>query len=243
MRNFITSLLWLLCLISLPVQAANNVQGLSPPYSSTLSPTAAATLQSGGLAAKPASPTLGQTFFATDLGTGVEIVWNGTNWKPSNGCAALYVDPTSYTAAAVTSSEIALKAYKIPGGLVSANGAILMYSNYKWTGTTGTKTMLVRISATSGDTSGGTLVVNTTNGGSNTSLTGNVAKYIPNNNSVSSQIVVPTAFQAWGGGNSGSGLVAPAVNTASDWYVNINAQGTTNDTLGTQGNFIQWCEP
>lgn len=197
----------------------------------------------GTFANKPASPTTGQRYFATDLGTGIEIIYTGSKWKPVGGVATLYNDQTNNTSSG-SGAEKNNANYLIPASLLSANGSLRIYAEYAYTGTTASKTMIWRLSSSSGDTSGGTSMLSTTNGGSNTSLSASACRVISNLAATNAQILLPTGIAAYGGGNSSTGMsVSSAIDTTATYYVVLNSSINASDSGGPRHVTIEWLEP
>jgi len=195
---------------------------------------------SGVFASRPTSPGTGYLYFATDLGSGVQLIYNGSKWKPVTGIAVLYCDGT-YSSGVGSGAEKNFANYKIPGGLVSTTGGIRLTSTMNCTGTTGAKTIIVRHTTASGSTSGGTAVINSAFGGSAATLSASMQKAILNNASVSVQTMSNSGVATYGSASS-TADIAGAINMASDSYLNFNINGNASDTLGFQGTIIEWFE-
>lgn len=225
----------------------SGVQHTAQPAFSNLSGSAsqsqlpAMLYASGVYASKPASPATGQMYFTTDLGSaGILLIYNGSKWMPVGGVACLYNDG-AYHSGAGNSTETNYAAYKIPAGLVSANGGIEIYAMGRFSGTNGTKTLVWRLSTTSGDTSAGYMVVDSSSGSAST-LQENAVKMILNNGSQDSQNTSSTGLLSYGANTSAGMITTAVINMASAWYINLNLIGNSADTVGYQGVRIVWFE-
>ena len=215
----------------------NTGSSSSPVWTKQMSTNA----PSGTFATLPAAST-GRIYFATDIGTnGILLISNGSVWKPATGVAALYVDPATHQAVG-TGVEANYANYKIPAGLLTANGSLRITGQMSCTGTTGGKTIIIRHTIASGSVSGGTTLVNNSFGGSATTITGNFQKFLQNNNSVFAQICLASSFGSYGT-VSGTAETAGTINTANDSWINFNINGNASDTVGYAGVLIEWLEP
>lgn len=190
---------------------------------------------------RPVSPVTGQIYLATDLGSsGLYIWYNGSKWLPLSGSAYLLIDNAAHTAAG-NASETNYFTITIPANLVSSTGIVEVFAQGKYAGTNGVKTAIWRISSTSGDTSTGTIIVNTNNGGTASSLSASFFKPVFITGA-SAQLSTPSGINAYGGGNSTSGLITPGIATTNAWYINLNMTGNAADTIGYQGITVKWVE-
>lgn len=76
----------------------------------------------------PASQNTGRIYRVTDVGSGgIEVVSNGTAWRPRNGWTVL--SQSSVQGAPITGSTSAMDAalWNIPGGLIGANGKLMLF--------------------------------------------------------------------------------------------------------------------
>lgn len=196
---------------------------------------------SGTFSSKPASPSAGQQYFATDLGTGILIVYTGSKWKPSTGEAVLLSDSAVHTGAG-TGAEANYFTATIPAGLLSTNGALRITAIGSFTGTNGTKTVRIRHNTTSGAVTGGTAIIDNVLGGTGTALSVAAQKTLFNVNDAAVQMTTPNS-QAGYGTASAAAVLAGAINTANTSYLNFNIVGNALDTVGYQGIIIEWIEP
>ncbi len=207
---------------------------MSTPYGP--GPTNAFT--SGTWAARPAA-TGRNYYFATDLGNhGVLLHSDGTNWTPVSSSCVLYQSGVA-TSTTNSATETNLLVVPIPAGLLTTKGRIDFEGAIVATGTTNTKSVIIRISTISGDTSGGYTTTGWTLAAAN--LGGAFSRHLWANNSTSAQITEQVALLGPGVSN-GSGA-ASAIDTTAAWYVNFNGK-TTNaaDTIGYAGITVRWTE-
>lgn len=197
-------------------------------------------VQTGTFANKPASPSAGTQYFATDLGAGIMIVYTGSKWKPVNGYALFYFD-TTLRSGAGTGAEANYANILIPAGMVSATGGIRFMATASHTGTTGGKTCIVRHSSTSGNTSSGTQLVNSNFGSGSTSLSAIFEKTILANGATNSQTLMPNTVADYGIA-AVSALFSGSVDMTVDSYINLNINGNAADTLGYKGILAWWIE-
>lgn len=196
---------------------------------------------SGTFASKPGSPTTGQLYFATDLGTnGVWITYTGSIWKPLTGSAVIYQSGVVSTNTGNTANTN-VGIVTIPAGLLSANGALRIRLNGICTGVAGTKTFRMYFSATSGG-SNGTNFLN--RAATATILDSNYVRTIQNANSTSAQTTESTLTTNVQVGDSSSAPVSMAINTANVSYINITVQlANAADSAGINSLTVEWLEP
>lgn len=194
----------------------------------------------GTFANKPATPTTGQTYFATDLGSGIWIVYNGSKWKPLEGVATIY-QSGAYASGAGVASETNYLAVPIPAGILSATGGLRIVSTMNCTGTMGGKTVSVRHNTTSAAVSGGSQIINTNFGGSSATLSATFIKDLFNLGATNSQVFTNTGIATYGGSSS-TGMSTGSIDTAVISYINFNITGNAADTVGFQGTRIEWIE-
>ncbi|MCU1327431.1 MAG: hypothetical protein JWN34_2801, partial [Bryobacterales bacterium] len=201
----------------------SNGAGADPTYQAA---GAASGVNSGTFATKPASPTQGQQYFATDLGTnGVLLIYSGSLWKPSSGSAVIFQTGAPATPTSST-SEALLGSISIPAGLLSANGQLRVTTLLAATGTTNTKTARLRFGTSSGVS--GTVLGTYTLSAAN--LSQMVVKPIQNANSLSAQ--VSSASINSGSGAASTADATSAINTANATVINLTGQVTNAaDTL------------
>lgn len=138
---------------------------------------------------------------------------------------------SSGTATATTNSatETNLAVVTIPANTMGTNGHIELKILVKSVGTAGNRGFFIRFSGTSGDTSGGMLVLNA--GPSSTQLSYFVLKNFWNSNSASAQISFPNNTAAEVNGNTTTPTTG-AINTANVSYLNFNGSCTNSgDTI------------
>ncbi len=186
----------------------------------------------------PAFP--GQTYFATDLGTGLAIIYTGTKWKPINGYGLFYFD-TTLRSGAGTGAEANYASILIPGGMVSSTGGIRFMATASHTGTTAGKTFIIRHSTTAGDTSTGTQLINSNFGGGSTSLSAIFEKTVLANGATNSQTLMPNTVADYGVA-AVSALFSGSIDMTNNSYINLNINGNAADTLGFKGILAWWIE-
>lgn len=195
---------------------------------------------SGTFAARPSAPAAGTQYFASDLGTGILLIYTGSKWKPINGEAILYqsgVNTTPTTASAETNHAVVT----IPAGLLSANGGLEISTAATFTGTAGTKNPIQRHSATSGAVAGGTGFFNTNLTAS--TLSSAQQKFIINQNSVSAQTCNGNASVQGASISSGT-TVTGTIDTSAVSYINFNMSCANNsvDTGYYNQIIVKWIE-
>lgn len=192
---------------------------------------------SGTFANRP-SAALGGYYRATDLGNyGALLESNGTSWTPVGGSCVLYQSGAATpTTAAATETNLAV--ITIPAGLLTSKGRVDIEGVATATGTAGNKTPRVRISSTSGDTTGGTVIGGWTL--TNTNLGAIILRSLWANASTTAQITGPSALLGPGAGNGA--IVASTIDTTAVWYVNLNGSTVSGDTIGFQGVSVRWIE-
>jgi hypothetical protein len=162
----------------------------------------------------------------------------------TNDPTLIYVPPIVLGASGAFVSTTAdgvehnLAAVKVPANAMGTGGYIKVLTQWALTSSANVKTQTIRISATKGDTSGGTAVFT----GSPT--TSNVAKYqtdIFNSGATNAQwvILTPASF-----GASSAGAQGAVIDTTADWYININGKsvnggGDTNQLRGYEVTLVQ----
>lgn len=192
----------------------------------------------GTFANRPTNPVAGQQYLATDLGTGIPIIWTGAKWKPVSGSAE--IGGGFYTGAAYTgaTAEINVTNVKIPGNLLSTVGMIRATAFWSTnTGTTNAKLGLMRLGA-QGSTTGTaffnfSIVSSTLNGLSALGIFSNAG-------ATNNQKYVGTGLPSFG--NSGYNNIA--IDTTQDQYINFNESlvvSTDSITLGVYS--VEWLEP
>lgn len=146
------------------------------------------------------------------------VTSNTTLKIPGSGAATTYLPLISNTGTASSptsaSSETNLKIVTIPGGVLAANSGVTVSVLYKFTGTANTKTAVIRVSGTSGDTSTGFVMLNQTSIAANLDLQATSSFW--NANSVSAQVA------SVGAGFSSTAVSTGTVNTANPVYLNFN---------------------
>lgn len=171
----------------------------------------------------PVTPTAGQLWWESDAG--LLFIWynDGTSsqWVPATtGVSSGRVIVTTAGSRSVTgvTAETNLAALRIPGGAMGPNGTAEITAVYSYTNSANNKTIINRISATSGQTSGVTQL------GASVATTTAAAQakwIIRNNNATNSQLthsstpVAPYSAVA-------SAPIASSIDTTNDWYSNLN---------------------
>lgn len=201
------------------------VSGVSTALSFAATGTGANQLPNGTTAQQP-SPTEGMIRYNSTF-KWIESYQNGA-WKPANG---VYVVCSSGLSSSTTNSTSELNLQtsaantvcQIPGGIMGANSRIVIDFLYKFVagGSANTRTPIIRISGTSGDTSGGFLAY--TGATLNTTLSVGQKPSFTNANSVSAQVANGGNF-----GNSLGSTVAGAIDTTTAFYVNFNCSVTNS---------------
>lgn len=185
-----------------------------------------------------ASASTNLVYEITDFTIPVFVVSDGTTWEPLNGETELYSSGAAATTVTGTVTETNIKALLIPAGLTSANDSVIVETAWTYTGTNGTKTFVIRGSASSGDVSGGTAFQ--ASGSGSTGGSAQINTIIRNTNSVSAQYGYANSTST-SYGASGSTASTGAINTASAWYVNINTiVAGSGDTNILKGYKVTW---
>lgn len=193
----------------------------------------------GTWAARPSPAQTNQLYFATDLGTGVLCIYTGAKWKPVTGVATLYSSGVPSSAHTGDTSESNLATLNIPAGLLSTTGGFRITCNWTQTGTAGTKTCLIRYSATSGGVNG-TAVLNAT--GSSANISTVATKYIQANADASHQISSAPGNLGGGGQSSGANQ-STNINTANATFFNLNGTlANAADSIALASYHLEWIE-
>ena len=101
--------------------------------------------RSGTWANRPTSPFTGQIYFATDLGVGNLISWNGTYWEPSGKKLTLF-NATDLQSVGATTSETLVRSVIVPANLLVAGCQIRVKGATNFSSTnTNAKGTIVRI--------------------------------------------------------------------------------------------------
>lgn len=198
------------------------------------------TILQGTFANKPAGAVSGTHYFATDLGAGgIDLVYTGSIWKPSTGVGVIINDYSTHSISC-TGSEATVYTVNMPAGIPSATGSIRIWANSVYTGVTAGKTVIIKISATSGS-QGGTTILSQAFGGSTTALGTTWEKVLHANNSTSSQVMSNTNTGGVGISTT-QALLTTSIATGSAWYFNLDVNGNASDTCGFQGIIVEWLE-
>lgn len=201
-------------------------------------PSTLAITPSGTFALRPAAA-VGGYYFATDLGNyGALLHSNGTSWTPVGGSAVLYQSGAA-TATTNAAAETNLLVVPIPAGMLTAKGMISFDGVIAATGTTGTKSPSIRVSAISGDTAGGTSL--TVWSLSSANLGALFSRHLWADNSASAQITEPPGV--FGPNVASAAPRSSAIDTTAAWYVNFNGlTANAADTIGYHGITVRWIE-
>lgn len=202
------------------------------------SPSGSGSSGAGTFANKPASPSIGTTYFANDLGTGVEIIWTGTKWKPTGGIAVigLVVSSTGFT---FNAAEQNFTSVKVPAGLLSSTGNLRYYFETYFSGVAAGKSFVVRHNTTQGATTGGATLLSSSLGSSAGTLSAKTMGNIHNNASITSQITTASPSES---NVSSSAITTGSIDTAADSYINFNVIGTSPDALSAYMAYLYWVE-
>lgn len=223
-----------------PATLTNNTLNV-PDYSGGTS------ITSGTWASRPVSPAAGQFYFATDLGTGILLVYTGSKWKPATGSGVL---ASVFRLGVLTATaETNLASVLIPAGLLSADGIVEVVSYWQGLAAGGqTVNPIVRYSTANGDTSGGSATsrVSLTTNSSQNSFWVNTTQ-IQNQNLTTSQLLSSStaagAITASASVTDLCDITGGSINngtTAS--YVNINASCTTPADFYLDSFAVRWIE-
>ncbi len=144
---------------------------------------------------------------------------------------------TASTALTGTTAETNLVAVTIPGGVLNANGHLVISVTWKMVGVANTKTPIVRLDTVSGSTAGTVYLDSIV---AATTLSQKTQTDIIAQNSTSAQAGVNAA----GLGVSTLAVVTSSINTASPFYVNINGKLTSAaDTIQVIGYRVELINP
>jgi hypothetical protein len=186
---------------------------------------------------RPANPQdyTGIIIQVSDVGLGGSLfISNGTLWVP----VATVVLARSAVAIANSSStngaEFNFAPVTIPAGLMGLNGTIEVEALYTFTGSTNSKSAIIRHSTVSADGTG-TAIIN-----SATTTAGDVsfrAKSALHNRNLANSQVLPATAHLVSGFSSGA-KQAPTIDTAAVSYINFNG----NKALGSETETLEWYE-
>ena len=191
--------------------------------------TDAVILPSGTTAQEPAAPVNGMVRYNSTI-PWVESYQKEINvgigsWMPINGMVTLCNSSTA-SATETSSSETNLGVCTIPAGVMGTNGRLEINFVFKFVGSSNTKTVTVRFSTSSGDTSAGTAYFQVTTTTALYDDFGSVFN-IWNTNSASAQTgsnnSIPTGW-----GQSISAITTSSINTANASYINFNCDVTNS---------------
>lgn len=164
-----------------------------------------------------------QFIFVTNVGTsGTYFFSNGSRWVPAYSDVTLTTNPTVYSVTG-TLSEVELTNITIPGGMMSANGIIEIYSLWTFPSSANTKTCRIRLGGPSGTFA---FALGFTANQSTHTYT-----CIRNANSVSSQKFAATSSSS-GVGTAAATISTASVNTANDFLISfMGVLGDSSETL------------
>lgn len=213
--------------------SGNNVLATSPTLTTPI-------IGGGVFASKPGSPTTGQRYFATDLGTaGIEIVFDGTKWKPNGGSAIIHLSGLAATNVTGTASETNNRVVTIPAGLLSANGGLRITALGVSTGANSTKNLRCRWASTSAAVSGSNLIVDMQM--SAAQLSESFIRTVVNRNATNSQVSAAPSSAGAAQATATNGTFA--LDTTAITYVNFNTLlANTADSGNYDATMIEWIE-
>ena len=199
-----------------------------------------ATFSSGVFASKPGSPTTGQLYFATDLGTGVLIEYTGSKWKPVGGKAVIYHTGVQGTVLTGGTGATNVGSYTVPAGLLSANGGLVIRTLWGALLTNGTKSTQIKLSASAAGDTSGTNIYSVAHASSTLSVQD--IRVVSNRNSASSQVSSSASVPGGAGATTGAN-VTTSINTANVWYINfVGTLGSALDSMYLDMITIEWVE-
>jgi hypothetical protein len=192
---------------------------------------------SGTFANRPSGVPACAQYFATDLGTGVMIAWNGTNWKPVGGRATI---ANIYANASVPAdtSEHDLADFAVPAGLVSNKGRLVITAYWLTNSNANAKFGRTRFGTAStgvtnaivGSVSWGTAVAQYT-----------AQSSIEAQNATNAQISTGSSNNSFGGG--GGAYVTTAIDMTAVSYINLTGQlAVSSDTQTLVMYMVDWIE-
>lgn len=194
---------------------------------------------SGTFAAKPAAPVNSQQYYATDLGTGTWIFWNGTKWKPLTGIATIYSSAVATSSQTGATTELNNANVSIPAGLLSVNGKLRISAVVTSAGGNSTKNARVRFSTTSGTITGSNLAVDMQMSSAQSSEI--FIRTISNRNATNSQIT--GAPSNGGAGQATAANTAIAIDTTVQTFLSFNTLlANAADNLLYEDILVEWME-
>lgn len=227
--------------------ATSVAKGVVQPDNSTITISGgvistAGAFTAGTWAARPGSPTTDQLYFATDLGTGVMVIWTGAKWKPLAGRAVIAATGVGVTT--TSASETNLAAIKVPVGLASLNTQFRLVVTWNTSAyTTGNMSVIIRGSTTAGDTTVGGIL--------NSTAPQNVTTFYEEMNLTGLNSLANHYRMVWytDGLGSPAGLHADSYgvgggpNFGVDIYFNLNALSSAGQAVGFYSYSLEWIEP
>jgi hypothetical protein len=177
---------------------------------------------------RPTCSTVGDRIFITDVGIGGSG-WNcdGTEWHPGAviilGRSAVAITDTT------GSTEFNMASVTVPAGVLGTNGGFEVEALYSFTGSTNSKSLIVRHSTSAGAVTG-TLLIN-----SSTPSAANIlfrAKQVLHLRNAANSEVGPSSALSIALGFGTTAQLTPTVNTANASFINFNAaKATAGETM------------
>lgn len=171
----------------------------------------AAAFATSAFASLPSASTVsGQIYRVTDLSNAL-FISDGTIWKPVNGRCILACSAVAQSLTGST-SETTLASFTVPGGLMTANGSLILTTLWSNTNSANNKNLRIR--------HGATLAFSAV---TTTAAVSRDERWIMNRNSASSQIVTYSAAQVGGFGGP-TGTISGTVDTSADSTITFTGQ-------------------
>lgn len=184
----------------------------------------------GVFASKPASPAIGQHYFATDLGTsGTEIVYTGSLWKPVNGVVVWQGGLAKNSSGA---SATQLISQLIPPNLMTSASMLRITTLWTYPNSANNKTLSLFLAATTGTPGAGTAYLSQV---VTTTATNSIQTMIRNVNATNSQVGFSNSGNSYS--TSGGSKATSTVDFTANAYVNIEI---TMASSGDTGTLLGW---
>ncbi|MGE3607994.1 MAG: hypothetical protein AB7I27_00300 [Bacteriovoracaceae bacterium] len=172
----------------------------------------------------------------SDIGrAGALFISNGTRWQPLGGSCVLSISQTSSSVTGTT-SETNLVSVSVPGGLMSANGQLEIFTLWSYTNSATARNARIRFGA---DALTGTIYSNPS-----LSTTNTLQSYIliKNNGSTSSQYGFPNSTGSGYATSTGT-LITSSIDTTVDFGLYFNfALGDSAHTGTLEGYSVTYVE-
>lgn len=131
-----------------------------------------------------------------------------------------------------SATEANLATVTIPADVIGANGSVMITALWRFTGTAGTKTPIIRHNTTSGATSSGTVIAGNTAMAANSLSAQWEALWIHNANATNAQVVEAASNTGQFSGSTVNDRVTGAIDTTAASYLNFNAStANSGDTV------------